>query len=208
MQFTSLIPARVGALTLTLAAAASLVLVAACSAPDKPIATSTAAPAATTPAATATPAPTPAGTEVVKVATLGTLGMGLTDVSGKTLYTFATDVVGSGKSACNGTCATTWPPVAAPAGDVAKPTGATGAFSVITRDDGSKQLAYAGRPLYRFAGDAAAGDTKGQGLASGAWTVALAAPPAAGAATPAAGAATGTPAATGTAKPTAVIPGY
>ena len=37
-------------------------------------------------------------------------------------------------------------------------------FSTITRDDGSKQVAFYGQPLYYFAADAAAGDVKGQGL--------------------------------------------
>ena len=63
---------------------------------------------------------------------------------------------------------------------------------MITRDDGAKQLAYAGRPLYRFAGDAAVGDAKSQGLANNTWLVAAATSPAA-LGTPAAGTATGTP---------------
>ncbi|MEG1456919.1 MAG: hypothetical protein RSC66_15280, partial [Comamonas sp.] len=48
-----------------------------------------------------------------------------------TLYVFDRDAVGSGKSVCNGGCATNWPPLMAPAG--AKP---IGDWSVITRDDG------------------------------------------------------------------------
>ena len=182
------------------AVTAGVVLIAACSAPPPPPPpTATAAPATPT-AAPATPTATAAPSAgVVKVATVGTFGASLVDASGKTLYTFANDT--AGKSACNGTCAATWPALAAPAGDLGKVDGATGAFSVITRDDGSKQVAYAGRPLYRFAGDAAAGDAKGNGLANGAWKVAAAAAPAASA-TPAAGSAT--PASTATApKPAA-----
>ena len=33
--------------------------------------------------------------------------------NGMTLYTFDKDAVGSGKSACNGPCATNWPPLLA-----------------------------------------------------------------------------------------------
>ena len=37
----------------------------------------------------------------------------LVNTTGMTLYTFDNDVPGSGKSACNGPCATLWPPLAA-----------------------------------------------------------------------------------------------
>ena len=66
---------------------------------------------------------------------------------GKVLYTFARDTT-PGKSACNGPCATAWPPLAASA--AAKD---EGDWTVVTRDDGSKQWAYKGKPLYTFARD-------------------------------------------------------
>ncbi len=44
--------------------------------------------------------------------------------------------------------------------------------ATITRDDGSKQVTYKGLPLYRFAQDAAPGDTKGDGFANGLWAAA------------------------------------
>ena len=78
--------------------------------------------------------------------------------AGATLYTFDKDVAGSGKSACNGGCATNWPPLAAQASDAA-----SGDWSIVTRDDGSKQWAYKGSPLYTYAKDAKAGDTTGDG---------------------------------------------
>jgi predicted lipoprotein with Yx(FWY)xxD motif len=68
---------------------------------------------------------------------------------GKPLYTFARDAT-PGKSACNGQCATAWPPLTAPAD--AK---ADGDWSVVTRDDGTKQWAYKGKPLYTYAKDMA-----------------------------------------------------
>ncbi len=76
--------------------------------------------------------------------------------SGATVYTFDKDVAGSGKSACNGPCAQAWPPVMAEASDMAM-----GDWSVVTRDDGSKQWAYKGSPLYTFSKDAKPGDMSG-----------------------------------------------
>ena len=74
--------------------------------------------------------------------------------SGMTLYTFDKDT--DGKSACNGPCAANWPPLAAEA--TAKP---EGAWTVVTREDGSRQWAYHGKPLYAFQKDAKAGDRTG-----------------------------------------------
>jgi len=78
----------------------------------------------------------------------------LVNSAGMTLYTFDKDA--GGKSACNDQCAKIWPPVTAAAD--AK---ASGDLTVITRDDGSKQWAYKGKPLYLFSKDAKAGDKTG-----------------------------------------------
>lgn len=67
----------------------------------------------------------------------------------KPLYTFTNDRT-AGKSSCNGECASAWPPLAAAAN--AQP---SGDWTVITRDDGSKQWAYKGKPLYTYRGDTA-----------------------------------------------------
>jgi predicted lipoprotein with Yx(FWY)xxD motif len=90
----------------------------------------------------------------------------LTNEAGMPLYTFDKDVAGSGKSVCNGPCATNWPPVAATAVDVG-----LGDWAVIARDDGSKQWAYKGKPLYTWAKDAKPGDRTGDGF-NNAWRVA------------------------------------
>jgi len=82
----------------------------------------------------------------------------LTGKNGMTLYTFDRDAAGSGKSVCNGPCATNWPPLSADAASAA------GDYSVVTRDDGSKQLAYKGKPLYFWAKDAKPGDRTGDGF--------------------------------------------
>jgi predicted lipoprotein with Yx(FWY)xxD motif len=93
------------------------------------------------------------------------LGMYLVGENDLTLYTFTNDTKDSGKSTCNGDCATAWPPLMAESeAAVAKGDGVTGTITIITRDDGGKQVAYNGMPLYYFQGDTAAGQTNGQGL--------------------------------------------
>jgi predicted lipoprotein with Yx(FWY)xxD motif len=95
----------------------------------------------------------------------------LADASGRTLYMLSTDTVGSGTTppatTCTGTCATSWPPFSAD-GDVV-PTGVD-ALTTFTRADGTAQRAWRGHLLYRFHGDLASGDTKGNGL-NGMWSV-------------------------------------
>jgi len=92
-------------------------------------------------------------------------GKAYVDAKGMTLYTFDKD--SEGKSACNGPCATNWPPLAAAAD--AK---ASGDWTIVTRDDGSKMWAVKGKPVYTFAKDTAAGDTNGDGFLNGAWHIA------------------------------------
>ena len=85
-----------------------------------------------------------------------TAGGMLVNTAGMTLYTFDNDTAGSGKSACNGPCAGLWPPVMAEAD--AKP---EGDMTIIARDDGSKQWAYKGKPVYLYKSDMKAGDATG-----------------------------------------------
>jgi predicted lipoprotein with Yx(FWY)xxD motif len=87
----------------------------------------------------------------------------LVGANGMTLYTFDRDVAGSGKSVCNGPCATNWPPLMAADTDKA-----SGDFSVVTRDDGKKQWAVKGKPLYYWVKDTKAGDKTGDGV-QGVW---------------------------------------
>jgi predicted lipoprotein with Yx(FWY)xxD motif len=79
--------------------------------------------------------------------------------NGMTLYTFDKDVAGSGKSVCNGPCATNWPPLMATASDKA-----SGNFTVITRDDGTQQWAVKGKPVYFWIKDSKPGDKTGDGV--------------------------------------------
>jgi predicted lipoprotein with Yx(FWY)xxD motif len=71
---------------------------------------------------------------------------GLASGDGKALYTFDNDQ--PGKSLCTGPCNNFWPPFAAQ--QDAKP---AGDWTIITRDDGSKQWAHKGKPVYVFSRD-------------------------------------------------------
>ena len=110
-------------------------------------------------AAGAQEAPSPLRTEQSK-----TLGNYLADQKGMTLYIFDRDKE-VGKSACNGGCAKLWPPFAPEAGQAK----AAEPLSIITRDDGAKQYAYKGRPLYYYDKDSNPGDTRGDGVGTVWW---------------------------------------
>ena len=110
-----------------------------------------------------TPAP-PANAQsaTIGAANEGELGTILVNPKGRTLYLFRGD---SGtKSTCFGACAAAWPPLHA----TSKPTVGGGADAALlgttTRSDGEQQVTYNGHPLYLYAGDEKAGDTRGQGL--------------------------------------------
>lgn len=83
-----------------------------------------------------------------------------------TLYSFDKDTANSGRSVCNGPCAANWPPLYAADSDHA-----SGDWSVITRDDGKKQWAYRGKPLYFWIKDQKPGDKTGDGV-NNAWRAA------------------------------------
>lgn len=92
------------------------------------------------------------------------LGTILTDSKGMTLYYFDPDP--AGKSVCNGKCAKAWPPVMAQ-GNAAS----DGDFTIVVRDDGSKQWAHRGKPLYAWNKDKKPGDTTGHRVGDK-WTAA------------------------------------
>ena len=89
-------------------------------------------------------------------------GLGLVWIAGRTLYMFEKDK--RGRSFCAGAFASYWPPLLAHA----KPTAGRGAKQVLLgvtrRADGTKQVTYAGHPLYRFVRDTMPGQTNGQDL--------------------------------------------
>jgi predicted lipoprotein with Yx(FWY)xxD motif len=96
-----------------------------------------------------------------------TAGDVLSSRQGRTLYVFDNDVVGAGRSVCNGACANVFPPYLVEEGAaVAEPVG------VARRDDGTAQWTYKGRPLYLFYADEKRGDANGDGMNRGTWHVA------------------------------------
>ena len=111
--------------------------------------------------AAAASAPAPSGGPSVKLASTG-LGKVLVDARGRTLYLFEADK--GTKSACDGACASIWPPLVTKG----KPTAGAGVsaskLGTTKRSDGTTALTYNGHPLYTYAGDTAAGQTSGQGL--------------------------------------------
>lgn len=84
--------------------------------------------------------------------------------SGMTLYTFDRDT--AGKSVCNGPCATAWPPLI-----VIGSMQPSGAYTVVARDDGRKQWAYKGKPLYFWGKDTKPGDITGDNV-NNVWRIA------------------------------------
>ncbi len=110
---------------------------------------------------------TPISTASVAQATVATrsagkLGTILVNGRGRTLYLFAADT--SKNSTCTGACAAAWPPLLT-SGSAKVGTGAkANLLSTTTRSGGAKQVTYNNHPLYLYAGDAASGQTNGQGL--------------------------------------------
>ena len=97
---------------------------------------------------------------VVKQAQNETLGRAvLTDKKGHTLYSLSVEK--NGKFTCTGSCLADWRPLVVPAGT--KPTGPV-KLGIVKRPDGRFQVTYRGGPLYRFEGDAKAGDVNGEGV--------------------------------------------
>jgi predicted lipoprotein with Yx(FWY)xxD motif len=117
---------------------------------------------------TATTAVAQQATEgTVAVATTG-LGEVLVDAKGRTLYVFTKDK--DDQSVCSGKCAAAWPALTVTGAATAGTGAQASLLSTSKQANGSTQVTYGGKPLYYFAGDAAAGDTKGQGL-NGVWFV-------------------------------------
>ncbi|MBI3742981.1 MAG: hypothetical protein HY261_01665 [Chloroflexi bacterium] len=90
------------------------------------------------------------------------VGTILTVDSGRALYHFVPDPRGG--SICTGACAQAWPPLVT----TSNPKGGPGVFAQLLetfkRADGSTQVTYNARALYRFSGDSKPGDARGQGV--------------------------------------------
>jgi predicted lipoprotein with Yx(FWY)xxD motif len=158
-------------------------IVAGCGSTTSSSNTSSPTPAATSQASSPTPVPTqnpspiPSPTAasanvLLHTATAvvsGTSKIILTNVQGITLYYFTPDTQST--SACTGGCASLWPPlVSTVSGIPASSSTLSGKLSVVT-DANGQQVEYNGHLLYTYSGDAAPGQTHGEGL-FGKWFVA------------------------------------
>jgi predicted lipoprotein with Yx(FWY)xxD motif len=125
-------------------------------------------PAASSPAASS-PAPAssaPAAAYDLETAT-SSAGQVVVAANGMTVYFFTKDVKDSGKSACTGGCAASWPAVTTTSATPAVE-GVGGTIGTIPTADGKMQITINGMPIYFYSQDKAAGDVKGQGV-GGVW---------------------------------------
>jgi predicted lipoprotein with Yx(FWY)xxD motif len=91
-------------------------------------------------------------------------GQVLVDDAGRTLY-LSDQEKGAGKVLCTSSaCQAIWTPLTVPKGeDLSAPSAVAKQLTVVTRPDGTRQVAFGGTPLYLFSFDHAAGDVKGDG---------------------------------------------
>jgi predicted lipoprotein with Yx(FWY)xxD motif len=96
---------------------------------------------------------------------LGQLGVVVTDAKGWTLYRYDRDTAAPPLSNCAGPCAVKWPPVLANPNGQVKVNGVdANLVDSVTRQDGLKQVTINGWPVYRFSGDTAPGEARGEGI--------------------------------------------
>lgn len=152
-------------LTLGTAAIAAVALLAGCGSSSSSSSSSNST-AASTPATTATQSATsttaasgPGVTVEAKHSKLGTiLAAGPKKL---TVYLFEKDK--GTTSACEGECASAWPPVTTEGGPVAAGGAVSADLGTTKRADGTMQVTYKGHPLYFFEEDKDSGDAYGQG---------------------------------------------
>jgi predicted lipoprotein with Yx(FWY)xxD motif len=89
------------------------------------------------------------------------LGRIIVDSKGRTLYLFEKDK--KHHSSCYGQCAIYWPPLLSHGKLVAGHGVKRSLLGTTRRTNGSKQVTYAGHPLYRYVGDTSPGQTTGEG---------------------------------------------
>ena len=98
----------------------------------------------------------------VQAAPRGIVSVGgvLTTPEGLPLYTYVNDTM-KGMSHCRDDCAKLWAPFKAPAD-----ASTDGPWSVITREDGSRQWAYHDKPLYTYSKDKSGQAGEGESVAT------------------------------------------
>lgn len=103
------------------------------------------------------------GGEATPVSLGSAAGVGkvLVDSNGMTLYYFQKDQKGSGKSKCEGACASAWPPLTTSGEPKAMSGVNSSMLGTIQRTDGTTQVTYAGWPLYTFVEDKKPGEDNG-----------------------------------------------
>lgn len=131
----------------------------------------------------------PGGSTTAKTVSLSNVdGVGeiLVDGNGDALYSAEQEA--GGTVLCTSSCTSIWLPLTLPAG-VTNPTSSSDLapkLSVVQRPDGGEQVAFDGKPLYRFAEDQGPGAVSGDGVsdsfdgASFSWHVASPGPVASG----------------------------
>jgi predicted lipoprotein with Yx(FWY)xxD motif len=96
----------------------------------------------------------------VSVAKTG-IGTVVADAHGRTLYLFEKDT--RRHSACSGPCAAFWPPLIAHGTPMARGGAKQALLGTIKRSNGTRQVTYAGHPLYLYVQDTRRGETTGEG---------------------------------------------
>jgi predicted lipoprotein with Yx(FWY)xxD motif len=119
------------------------------------------------PAAEPEPAPAPANAAVSLRTAESSLGTIIVDPDGMTLYAFTDDT--NGTPTCFDACARVWP-ASQVAGEPVSGEGISAPLRAVDAPGGGTMVVAGKWPLYRFAGDAAPGDTNGQG-SGGVWFV-------------------------------------
>lgn len=121
------------------------------------------------------PRPTLSGADTTTLSTTnGFYGQVVSDGGGRTLYQFDGDQ--PGRSTCNDQCAQVWQPFIATGEPQPQDLNVNPFLSyeitLIDRQDGAKQVAYRGHPLYFYSGDKAPADVSGVGRQEfgGKWT--------------------------------------
>ena len=133
---------------------ASALVLAACGSSGSSGTSSSSTPAATS----ATSSARPASVVATKTTSLGTF---LVDSKGRALYLWDADH--GSMSTCSGACAQAWPPLTTAGTPKAGGKVKASLLGTTTRSDGSREVTYAGHPLYYFEGDSAPGQATGQG---------------------------------------------
>jgi predicted lipoprotein with Yx(FWY)xxD motif len=149
---------QVRRVTLAIVSVIAILSTAACSR-DDPL--GQAAPASQEPAASIQ------ATLVLRAQNTAQVGQVVVDTNGYVLYRYDKDTARPPKSNCLEECVPKWPPVL-DSGDVRIEGIDQALIGSVIRSDFTRQVTIAGWPVYRYAGDAAPGDAKGQGV-GGTW---------------------------------------